>query len=80
MPIQRKRPLDRKINVRDAKLYVVATEGEKTEADYLAMFLDSKVKVHTLPTGADGHSAPEQVLERLDRFVQEYDLGPGDER
>lgn len=79
MPIKRTRLLDRKVNVRDARLYVVATEGEKTEAQYLEMFQNSRVRVETLPTGEDGRSAPRQVLARLDEFRGQYDLGEEDE-
>jgi hypothetical protein len=57
----------------------VATEGEKTEAQYLALFHSTRIRVVTLPTGEDGHSAPSQVLDRLDVFRTQYDLGDGDE-
>ena len=79
MPIQRTKLLNRTVNVRDAHLYVVATEGEKTEAQYLEAFHNSRVRVVTLPTDTDGKSAPTHVSERLDVFRSGYDLEPGDE-
>lgn len=80
MRIQRKRLLDRTTNVRDATLYIVATEGEKTEKAYFALFGNSRVRVVVLPTDETGRSGPRHVLDRLDAFQGTYDLGAGDER
>jgi hypothetical protein len=38
MPIRRTKLLDRTINVRDAVLCVIATEGEYTEKQYFSVF------------------------------------------
>jgi predicted PolB exonuclease-like 3'-5' exonuclease len=66
--------LDRQYNKRDARLFVIATEGRETEKQYLARFHDSRIKIEILATGDDNKSAPQYVLERLDGFVQKYDL------
>ncbi len=70
--------LDRQYNKRDARLFVIATEGRKTEKQYFAIFHDSRIKIEILPTGDDNKSAPLYVLERLDGFVQKYDLTKDD--
>ena len=80
MSIRRTRLLDRRTNVRDARLYIIATEGEKTEKAYFdALFQNPRVKVRVLSTGPDGYSGPRHVLDRLSAFRDEYDLGPEDE-
>ena len=76
--ISRTRLLDRKINVRDAKLYIIATEGEKTEKQYFVLFKSPRVKVQVIHT-EDGLSAPAYVLDRLNAFRNKFDLGIGDE-
>ena len=68
MPIKRTKLINRAVNVRDARLYVVATEGEETEAQYLELFGSSRVRVVTLATRGDGCSAPRHVLDRLSLF------------
>ncbi len=66
--------------VRDARIFVIAVEGEKTEAQHFSLFEGSRVHVEILPADSDGLSAPKHVLERLVKFGEEYDLGPEDER
>ena len=80
MRIKRTGLLPRKEYVRDARLFVVATEGEKTEEQYLSIFQNPRVHVRVLSTGPDGKSAAKHVLARLAEFEQQYDLGPEDER
>ena len=77
MKTSRKKLIDRDTNVRDAKLCVIATEGEKTEKQYFALFQNPRIKVEVLST-AGGLSAPNHVLERLDQFKARYNLGPED--
>lgn len=79
MRIQRTILLPRPQFVRDARIFVIATEGQETEKQYLSLFENPRVNVKILPTGSDGLSAPKQVLERLAQFQQEYQLGDGDE-
>jgi hypothetical protein len=74
MLTRRTKLLDRTVDLRDASLCVIATEGEKTEKQYFAIFQNPKVRVKMLPTEEDHLSAPGHVLDRLDRFKQEHDL------
>lgn len=78
---RRNRLLDRRVCVRDATLIVIATEGEKDEPQYFEMFKHGQThfQLVILQTGADHASAPQKVLERLDRFAKEYQIGGGDE-
>lgn len=79
MPVTRRsKLLDRKTNVRDAALCVIATEGRHTERQYFEGFGNRKVRVIPLPTGDDNKSAPQHVLKRLDDFKAENDIGPDD--
>ncbi len=66
--------------VRDARIFVIAVEGEKTEEQYFSLFENSRVHVEVLSAGSGSLSAPKHVLERLVRFEEQYDLGPEDER
>ncbi len=66
--------------VRDARIFVIAVEGEKTEAQYFSLFKSSRLHVEVLPAGPEGLSAPKQVLERLVTFEEQFDLGAEDER
>ncbi|MCK6573981.1 RloB family protein [Myxococcota bacterium] len=74
-----KRPLDRAVNVRDASLFVIATEGAKTEPAYFEAFKSPRVRIEVLPTSEDNRSAPKHVVERLRAFKKKFQLGAGDE-
>jgi RloB-like protein len=76
--INRKKLIDRTVNVRDARLCVIATEGQKTEKQYFTLFRNPRLIVKTLPTEEDNKSSPHHVLSRLDKFQQEHDLGVED--
>lgn len=77
---RRRRPLDRSVKyLRDTRLVIIATEGRKTEQQYFSLFQSLRVQVKVLPTGDDNRSSPDQVLDRLRTFHEEYDLGGGDE-
>lgn len=76
---RKKRPLNRTIPyLRDAKLIIIATEGEETEKQYFSMFHSTRVQVKVLPT-TDSKSSPEYVLKRLKEFKDEYELDDDDE-
>lgn len=83
MRIDRGRLVDRDVQVRDASLFVLATEGELTERSYfeglqVAGLLDnSRVKLLVLPT-SDGKSSPEYVLQRLRDFKSKHRSLPTD--
>ena len=60
---RQKRPFDRKIpSLRDARLIIIAAEGQETEKQYFKseLFQSSKVHVIVLPP-KDGRSAPKHV-------------------
>lgn len=69
-----KRPLDRAVNVRDASLFVIATEGAKTEPAYFEAFKSPRVRIEVLPTSEDNRSAPKHVVERLRAFKKKFQL------
>jgi hypothetical protein len=81
MPLshRKKRPLDRTVDhLRDTRLIVIATEGEQTEKQYFAMLRSSRVQVRVIP-GQSGRSSPQHVLERLDAYRDEFQIGRDDE-
>ncbi len=75
-----KRPLKRSEGkLRDAKLIVIATEGQETEKQYFeGLFHTPRVKVDVLPSEA-GASAPNYVFNRLAAYKQKYDLHRNDQ-
>jgi hypothetical protein len=76
--INRTKLLARKHDSRSTKLFVIATEGEKTEKQYFGLFENRQIKLEVLATGTDGHSAPQHVIERLNIFKEKYDVGSDD--
>lgn len=77
--INRTKLLDRQHDRRNAKLFIIATEGQHTERQYFHIFHSTKIKVEVLCTKEDGKSAPQHVLNRLNEFKESYDLGAEDE-
>jgi hypothetical protein len=78
--INRTKLLDRQHDRRDARLFIIATEGAVTEQQYFSLFNrnNRRVKVEVLATDNDNKSAPEYVLERLDSFKEQFDLNEED--
>ncbi|HTU18492.1 MAG TPA: RloB family protein [Gemmataceae bacterium] len=77
--MRRKRPLDRTTRVvRDASLIVIASEDKYAVRQYFDFFRSTKIQFKVLET-EDGKSAPEHVLDRLDDYMKEFDIGEGDE-
>lgn len=71
--------MGRQVRRRDCALFVIATEGEKTEKQYFeGMFRSSRLQIHVLETD-DGRSAPLHVRNRLDLFRDDYQLQATDE-
>lgn len=64
--------------LRDARLVVIATEGQVTEKLYFEEFGDSRVKVKIVPS-VDGRSAPQHVLQNLVDYADTYQIGAGDQ-
>lgn len=82
MSKRKNRPYKRGEPFRDASLFVIACEGEKTERAYFEQFCSGfrRVKVVVLPTGNDHKSAPNHVLKRADDFVDEFGIVGEDDR
>lgn len=80
MSIRRTGLVPRPQFVRDARIFVIAVEGEKTEAQYFSLFESTRIHVEVLPTGPEGRSAPKHVLERLVKFEEQFDLDKEDEK
>ncbi|MEK7433688.1 MAG: RloB family protein [Cyanobacteriota bacterium] len=80
---RKKRPLNRLTNVRDSKLYVIATEGSKTEKVYLDAlskhYRNSKIHIKILERLDPHNSSPNHVIEELNKFKKEYKLDSHDE-
>lgn len=77
---RKKRPLNRSVpHLGDTRLIIIAAEGQKTEQQYFSLFHDTRVQVKVLSTGADNRSSPGHVIERLNAFKEEFNIGDGDE-
>ncbi|NEO83691.1 MAG: RloB domain-containing protein [Spirulina sp. SIO3F2] len=76
---KRTKLLARESDRRDARLFIIATEGAKTEPQYFSMFGSPRVKIEILPT-LHGDSAPKHVLARLKAFDKKYALEKDDMR
>ena len=65
---------------RDASLFIVACEGEKTESIYLnfPFLVNSRVKILVLPS-EKGLSAPVHILENLRQYVHENRISSNDQ-
>ena len=73
------RPLKREDRTyRDDRLFIIATEDTYAPEQYFTIFHNPRVHVRVLPTEG-GHSAPDHVLERLDGFIDEYQMQEDDE-
>lgn len=66
----RVRDYERQIDRRTATQFIVACEGERGEEIYLLALTQNlrRVDLLTLPTGADGRSAPRHLLQRLQKW------------
>lgn len=73
---------ERKSNFREIRpVFVIATEGKKTEPDYFNMRIfkppETAVKVKMLPTKAS--SSPIAVLKRMKKYIRDNDIKERDE-
>ncbi|TPG62863.1 RloB family protein [Hymenobacter nivis] len=81
------RPFDRISEVRDAKLFVLAAEGERTEVDYFKYFKESlnvnpsRIHIKILEREPDkkGNGSPKEVIAQLDDYKLKNDLNADDE-
>lgn len=76
---RKKRPLDRsRVEFKDSLIFIIATEGKITEPQYFNFLKSNRVQVEVLPT-INGESSPQAVLERLNQYAKDYQLGEGDQ-
>ena len=76
--MRKKRPLDRKAKpVRDAGLAVIASEDRYAVRQYFDFFESTRIQFRVLET-LDGKSAPEHVLNRINEYIEEFEIGEGD--
>lgn len=76
---RRPRKLDRDDGIaRDASLIVIASEDTHAVERYFQQFHTTKVQIEVLPT-EEGRSSPEAVVQRLDAYAEEFQIGGNDE-
>jgi RloB-like protein len=76
--MRKKRPLDREAKfVRDASLVVIASEDRYAVRQYFDFFESTRIQFRVLET-PDGKSAPEHVLERINEYLKNFEIGEGD--
>lgn len=75
---RKRRPLDRESKpLRDARLVVIASEDTFAVRQYFDFFESTRIQFKVLETSA-GRSAPEHLMDRLDSYRREFDIGEGD--
>jgi hypothetical protein len=76
--MRKKRPLDRKAKpVRDASLVVIASEDTYAVRQYFDFFESTRIQFRVLET-ENGKSAPEHVLNRINKYIEDFEIGEGD--
>lgn len=77
--MRRKRKIDREAGkLADTNLVVIASEDEYAVKQYFNLFHSVKIQFEVLET-EDGRSSPKDVLDRLTRYMEEFQIGKGDE-
>jgi len=77
--MRKKRPLKRVDGVhRDAILVVIASEDRYAVKQYFDLFKSTQIQFRVLETD-DGRSSPQQVMSRLDEYIEEHQFGDGDQ-
>lgn len=72
-------------NYRDSRLFAIACEGEKREAEYFQLFhyFSQRVTIHIIEDEdykpSHNKSAPKHVMQRAAKFIEIHDLKPDDE-
>jgi hypothetical protein len=78
-----RREFMRRSGLRDAKLFVIASEGAVTEPKYFndlkERWHNPRIHIEVVVRDNPGLSSPEHVLGELDRFRREYHLHEGDQ-
>jgi hypothetical protein len=77
--MRKKRPIQRsEERTRDATLVVIASEDRFAVKQYFDLFHSTRIQFHVLET-EDGKSSPEHVMARLEKYLDEYSVGAGDQ-
>lgn len=71
-----KRPLGQR---RYRKMFIIATEGVKTEPQYFALLNSLQAIIHVTCLKDKYNSAPPQVLKRMTKYLRKQDLRKSDE-
>jgi len=82
--MRERKDFKRKSGHRDANLFVIATEGEKSEECYFETLTSEEYYANTsvhieILSSIDGRSSPRDVIKLLDRFKREYKIREDDE-
>lgn len=65
---------------RDATLFLIVCEGEKTEIDYFEQFINLSKRVKIIPVSPNTNkSAPKWVLDKATKEAEEQDLNDDDQ-
>ena len=76
--MRKKRPLDRKAKpVRDDNEAGIASEDTYAVRQYFDFFESTRIQFRVLET-QEGKSAPEHVLNRINEYMEEFEIGEGD--
>ena len=79
MPHKKQRPLERSEGVdRDASIIVIACEDKYAPKVYFGQFVTSRVQFKVLST-EDCRSSPDQIVQRLRTYKDEFQLGGSDQ-
>lgn len=77
--MRRKRKIDRDSGkLADTSLIVIASEDEYAVKQYFNLFHSVRIQFEVLET-EDGRSSPQDVLDRLSRYQNQFQIGDGDE-
>jgi hypothetical protein len=77
--MRKKRPISRTENrTRDASLVVIASEDRFAVKQYFELFQSTRIQFHVLETD-HGKSSPSHVMERMEQYLKEYNVGEGDQ-
>jgi len=77
---RRRRPFRRPLGERRYRtLFVIATEGARTEPQYFDIFNTGDMVIHVECLRGRHESAPSQVLKRMRKYLKEEGLRTGDE-
>jgi hypothetical protein len=77
--LRRKRKIDRQSGkLADTNLIVIASEDEYAVKQYFNLFHSVRIQFEILET-EEGKSSPKNVLQRLSRYMDDFQIGEGDE-